>query len=133
MNLPNKIKIVKSHDGLPPVGTVMERMDYMDSLGCWYESLEKRLEGAFISIALEAGYAEEVKEQWQAWERVVGGTDFFSINRFISVVECTDDEDEWSNNAFNAGNYFPTIGLAEQARDRILETLKQFHKEHKTQ
>jgi hypothetical protein len=36
-----------------------------------------------ISLALESGYAEEVKEQWQAWERRVmeGGYYGFGYNR----------------------------------------------------
>jgi len=82
-------------------------------------------------FALEAGYAEPVVEQWQAWDK--RNKIYFYITSEFNIGNFSDAEDWFDRERFNNGNYFPTRELAEQARDRILETLKEFHKEHKTQ
>lgn len=126
MNLPNKIKIIKAHDGLPPVGTVMEYSEDISTYKYNWSAVDRSL----ISLALEAGYAEEVKEQWQAWERGTTSSYFF-IGNNLNIGETTNRYSSYGLSDYLLGNYFPTRELAEQARDRILETLKQFHKEHK--
>jgi hypothetical protein len=133
MNLPSKIKIVKSHDGLPPVGTVMKHIEVGNNIysgecdGVIYAN-----DALSISLALEAGYAEPVVDampQWQVWER--NDYNSFFIGQWMKVESTL--ETEYPGWYWDIGNYFPSEKLATQARDRILETLKQFHKEHKTQ
>jgi len=135
MILPIKIKIIKAHDGLPPVGTVMKKVDNDNffqevtdnPIGCF------GLEGLSISLALEAGYAEEVKDempQWRAWERKEGDM-YFYLDVSFDVSSHIEDFDYVDDGHFKSGNYFISREIATQARDRILETLKQFHKEHK--
>ena len=48
-------------------------------------------------------------------------------------LDITDVNHSGDVEAFDIGAYFVTREIAEQARDRLLETLKQFHKEHKIQ
>jgi hypothetical protein len=135
MNLPSKIKIVKSHEGLPPVGTVMT----LEGSNYSYPARDddKLISTIAISIALECGIAEEVKEampQWQAWGKEKTGASYFFLMGSNMEVERDEEELlEFDSVRFSIGNYFPTKELAEQARYRVLETLKQFHKEHKTQ
>ena len=133
MNLPNKIKIVKSHDGLPPVGTVMIKSEIYKNLyfmdGDDYRF--KTLMNVTVSLALEAGYAEPVVEQWQAWERRKE-IPYYFIGDCLNVETTSDEGSINDDERFDRGNYF-TTNIIFQARDRILETLKQFHKEHKTQ
>ena len=124
MNLPSKIKIIKAHDGLPPVGTVMIKMDGDD-----YRF--KTLMNVTVFLALEAGYAEPVVEQWQAWERRKE-IPYYFIGDCLNVETTSDEGSINDDERFDRGNYF-TTNIIFQARDRILETLKQFHKEHKTQ
>jgi len=134
MNLPSKIKIIKAHDGLPPVGTVMIKSEIYKNLyfmdGDDYRF--KTLMNVTVSLALEAKYAEPVVEQWQAWEREEGKI-YFRLDASLNVGSYMESFDYIDDEHFKSGNYFLNRELAEQARDRILETLKQFHKEHKTQ
>ena len=140
MNLPSKIKIVKSHDGLPPVGTVIETSNVSEQYYSYFpDVIDAKCEYVdkdMVSLALEAGYAEEVKEitpQWQAWGKEKTGASYFFLMGSNMEVERDEEELlEFDSVRFSIGNYFPTKELAEQARYRVLETLKQFHKEHKT-
>jgi len=134
MNLPSKIKIIKAHDGLPPVGTVMIKSEIYKNLyfidGDDYRF--KTLMNVTVSLALECEVAEEVKEQWQAWERKEKES-YYCVGSNMEIISYMDNGSGYDNDCFERGNYFPAQKLATQARDRILETLKQFHKEHKTQ
>jgi hypothetical protein len=133
MNLPNKVKIIKEHEGFPPVGTVMK----LEGLCYSYpitKSATVNLASCMISLALEAGYAEEVKEQWQAWKREEKRSYYFIyVNVDLSIGEAIEDRNIVDECRFEAGNYFDNRRSAIEARDRILETLKEFHKEHNTQ
>ena len=132
MNLPSKIKIVKSHEGLPPVGTVMEISNISDKYYSYFpdviDSKCEYVDRDMLSLALEAKYAEPVVEQWQAWDKK---DNYFSFDEFLNVVFVGEIREGLRNKDFNKGMIFPTREIATQARDRILETLKQFHKEHK--
>jgi hypothetical protein len=136
MNLPSKIKIVKSHEGLPPVGTVIETSNVSEQYYSYFpDVIDAKCEYVdkdMVSLAIEAGYAEEVKEQWQAWKK---SNEYWTLGAFLEVVKVimmNDENGGMIDRDFNTGLLFPNKILAEQARDRILETLKQFHKEHKT-
>ena len=134
MILPIKIKIIKSHDGLPPVGTVMEISNISDKYYSYFpDVIDAKCEYVdrdMISLALECGYAEPVVEQWQAWEYKKGYNYYYIGDYFI--IHFTENVDTYvDRERYNLGNMFPQCELAAQARDRILETLKQFHKEHK--
>ena len=137
MILPIKIKIIKSHDGLPPVGTVMEISNISDKYYSYFpDVIDAKCEYVdrdMISLSLEAGYAEEVKDempQWRAWERKEGDM-YFYLDVSFDVSSHIEDFDYVDDGHFKSGNYFISREIATQARDRILETLKQFHKEHK--
>ena len=91
----------------------------------------KTLMNVTVSLALECGVAEEVIEQWQAWKR---SNDFYYVVvSNLKICGYPDNNNKYDDECFKSGNYFRDEETATQARDRILETLKQFHKEHKTQ
>ena len=137
MNLPSKIKIIKAHDGLPPVGTVMSDIGeyYYVKIGDTECDISHYISHLSMSLSIELGIAEEVKEampQWQAWEYKKGYNYYYIGDYFI--IHFTENVDTYvDRERYNLGNMFPQCELAAQARDRILETLKQFHKEHKIQ
>lgn len=125
-----KIKIIKEREGLPPVETMLSKSkggdfkDTLNPLGYTY-----CLGPTLISLALEAGYAEEIKEPWQAWERVKKYEEYFYIRDDLNLGIHRDVGDSIDNSLFNSGNYFPDIAAAEEAAKRVRDALREFHEE----
>lgn len=127
-----KIKIIKSREGLPPVGTVLKETNSGAFCGSMTGDMyEFRINPLEASLALEAGYAEEVKEHWQAWKRKKRGGDYYYVDYILEVFQSYEDVCGIDDCRFNVGNYFHDEATAQRAADRLKEALKEFHKENK--
>lgn len=128
-----KIKIIKEFEGLPPVGTEIS----VDGNYSEYRVNNTRtmcFDNSMFKLALKTGYAEEVQEQWQAWDRVKNNQRYWTIiNRYsnISIAKVIEPECGYSDRDFENGLYFHTKEQAEQCLEKVRQTIREFHQEWK--